>query len=48
MKWAGKRSYSDKKLNGEGLSLKLGQSNIGMYFQFYSDNLNIKHYGRTK
>ena len=48
MKWSGKRSFDDKAASGQGLNLKLGLPDIGLYFQFYSHNLGVKHYGKTE
>ena len=52
LKWGTSRAYADKDLNSreiatKGLSLKLGQTDIGYYFAFYSHNYGKQNYGRT-
>jgi len=44
--WSGSRPFLDKSL--KGLTLKLGDPFLGLYFQFYSHNGGAKHFGKTK
>ena len=43
----GTRPFVDKFNASTGFSLKLGNPSIGMYFQFYSHNKGLQHYGRS-
>ena len=45
MRWGGKRAYRAKS---DKLSLKLGEANMIMYFQFYSQNFSRQHWGKSK
>ena len=44
MYWSGQRPYYSKHKN---LTLKLGQNDLQMYFQFYSRNNGLDHWGRS-